>query len=117
MKSDFQCFDKAIDLLAVDKLAAFDTSLQDLSDTNKNKQRILYLHNAIEPIGPGRSFMESLESFVKSMSLIFLPLSLVFMFLPLFISTRCQLMLKRGAVSRQLSKALAYWNIEKQELD
>ena len=62
MKSDFQCFDKAIDLLAVDKLAAFDTSLQDLSDTNKNKQRILYLHNAIEPIGPGRSFMESLES-------------------------------------------------------
>ena len=117
MKSDFQCFDKAIDLLAVDNIAAFDKSLQDLSDTDKNKQRMQYIHNAIEPIGPGRPFTESLDSFAKSMSLLLLPLALIFMFLPLFVSTRCQLMFKRRAVSRQLSKALVYWNIEKQELD
>ena len=117
MKSDFHCFDKAISLLAIDKLAGFDTSLLDVSGADTKKQRILYLRDAIEPIGPGRPFMESLESFAKSMSLIFLPLALIFMFLPLFISTRCQLMLKRGSVGRQLSKALVYWNIEKQELD
>ena len=117
MESDYQCFDSAIKLLASDQLAKFDASLADLSDADKKRQRIQYLRDAIEPIGPGRPFMESLESFAKSMSLIFLPLALIFMFLPLFIVTRCKLKLKRGAVNRQLSKALAYWDIEKQELD
>ena len=117
MESDYQCFDSAINLLAIDQLTAFDTSLTDLPTPNKKQRRIQYLHNAIEPIGPGRPFMESLESFAKSMSWIFLPLALIFMFLPLFVVTRCKVMLKREAVNRQLYKALAYWDIEKQELD
>jgi hypothetical protein len=117
VESDFHCFDKAISLLVIDKLTEFDTSLLDLSDAEKKQQRIQYLRNTIEPIGPGRPFTESLDSFAKSMSLLFLPLAFIFMFLPLFFFTRCQLMFKRRAVSRQLSKALAYWKIEKQELD
>jgi hypothetical protein len=107
MESDYQCFDTAINLLAIDQLADFDASLIVLP----------YIHDAIQFIGPGRPFMESLESFAKSMSWIFLPLTLIFMFLPLFVVTRCKVMLKREAVNRQLYKALAYWDIEKQELD
>ena len=117
MESDYQCFDSAINLLAINQLRAFDTSLIDLPDADKKQKRIQYIHDAIQPIGPGRPFLESLESFAKSMSFIFLPLAIIFMFLPLFIITRCKLMVKRGAVNSQLSKALAFWDIEKQELD
>lgn len=74
MESDYQCFDSAINLLAIDQLAVFDKSLADFPVEGKKQQRIQYLHDAIEPIGPGRPFMESLESFAKSMSLIFLHL-------------------------------------------
>ena len=117
MESDYSCFDNAIDLLAINKLADIDASLIDMSDAEKKERRIRYLHDAIKSIGPGRPFMESLESFAKSMSLIFLPLALIFMFLPLFIVTRCKLMIKRGNINRQLNKALAYWKINRQELD
>jgi len=117
MESDYQCFDTAINLLAIDQLTDFDASLVDLPDADKKERRIQYIHDAIQFIGPGRPFMESLESFAKSMSWIFLPLALIFMFLPLFVVTRCKVMLKREAVNRQLYKALAYWDIEKQELD
>jgi len=117
MESNYQCFDSTINLLAIDQLAAFDSSLTDLPSPDDKQRRIQYLNDAIEPIGPGRPFMKSLESFAKSMSLIFLPLALIFMFLPLFVVTRFKLMLKRRAVNRQLTEALAHWDIDKQELD
>ena len=117
MESDFHCFDSAIKLLAGDKLAEFDASLSELSDAERQQHRTQYLHDAIEPIGPGRPFLESLESFAKSMSLIFLPLALILVFLPLFVVTRSKLAIKRATVNRRLSRALSYWDIEKRELD
>lgn len=117
MESDYQCFDSALNLLALDQLATFDGAIADLSDIDKKQRRRQYLHDAVDPIGPGRPFMESLESFAKSMSFVFLPLAFILMFLPLFVITRSKLMLKRGSVNRQLSKALAYWNIEQGEFD
>ena len=69
MESEYQTFRDAVNLLVPDRLADFDASLADLPDAEKKRRRIQYLDNAMEPIGPGKPFMESLELFVKGMAL------------------------------------------------
>lgn len=117
MESDYQTFRDAMCLLSMERLSEFDKSIAALSDVDKKQQRLQYLHDTIQPIVPGRSFLESLEAFVKGMALYLMPLAILFMFLPLFVMTRFQMMRKRSSVDRQLSVALAYWEINKEDLN
>ena len=96
--------------LEIKQLAEFDAALGDIPDSEKKRRRIVYLRDAMQQIGVGKSFLKGFGIFMIP----FVIIPLFWPFLGFFWFVR-----KKAAtlMDSQLFNALDYWGIEKHEID
>jgi hypothetical protein len=107
---------EALNQLEIDHLAEFDATLGELPDPDKKQRRILYLRDATQKMGSGKSFSESFGSFFKGMGLYLMPLAIIFLLLPLFFAAWFRKIRDRILVNHRLTRALDYWHIDRCEI-
>lgn len=96
--------------LEIKQLAEFDAALGDISDSEKRRRRIVYLRDAMQQIGVGKSFLKGFGIFV-------IPFVIIPLFWP-FLAFFWFFRKKAGTLmDGQIVNALDYWGIERHEID
>ena len=107
---------EALNQLEIDRLAEFDATLGEMPGPDRKQRRILYLQDATQKMGSGKSFSESFGSFFKGMGLYLMPLAIIFLLLPLFFAAWFRKIRDRVLVNHRLTRALDYWHIDRCEI-
>jgi len=96
--------------LEIKQLAEFDATLGDIPGSEKKHRRIIYLRDAMQQVGVGKSIF-------KGFGLLLIPFALIPIFWP-FIAFFWFMKKKATALmDNQLHNALDYWNIPQHEID
>ena len=96
--------------LEIKQLAEFDTTLGDLPDSEKKRRQIVYLRDAMQQIGVGKSFL-------KGFGIILIPFAIIPLFWPFLAFFWFMHKKARTLMDSQLANALDYWGIQKYEID
>ena len=96
--------------LEITQLAQFDAALGDIPDSDKKRRRIVYLRDAMQQIGVGKSFL-------KGFGILVIPFTIIPLFWPFLIFFWFVRKKAGTLMDSQLANALDYWGIEKYEID
>ena len=95
--------------LEIKQLAEFDAALGDSSDSDKRQRRIIYLRDAVQQIGVGKSVF-------KGFGLLMIPFAIIPLFWPFLAFLWFMRKSAASLMDTQLANALDYWGIQEHEI-
>ena len=96
--------------LEISELAEFDKNIEDDTEEIRRCKRIAYLEQALVQAGYGKSLF-------KVMGCMFIPFAIIPVFWPVLLFAWFISKKSRSMVDSQINSALAYWNIDRFDLD
>ena len=96
--------------LEITQLAQFDAALGEVPDSDKKRRRIVYLRDAMQQIGVGKSFL-------KGFGILVIPFAIIPLFWPFLIFFWFFRKKAATLMDSQLANALDYLGIEKYQID